>query len=182
MDDAAVIRTCLAGEREAFRLLVERYQREALGHALALVGHHEDARDAVQEAFLDAFRALARFDPTRPFYPWLYVLLRNRCYKLLAGRKRRQAQPLPRAPLLARPAPEATSEVAALEEALLRLSTEDRELITLKHLDGLSYEQLAERLAVLPGTVMSRLYNARQRLRKRLLEQGLFTACSKEKT
>jgi RNA polymerase sigma-70 factor (ECF subfamily) len=121
MDDAAVIRTCLAGEREAFRLLVERYQREALGHALALLGHQEDARDAVQEAFLDAFRSLARFEPTRPFYPWLYVLLRNRCYKLLAGRKCRQAQPLLSAPLLARLAREETSEVAALEEVISRL-------------------------------------------------------------
>jgi RNA polymerase sigma-70 factor (ECF subfamily) len=53
----------------------------------------------------------------------------------------------------------------------LQLNTEDRELITLKHLDGLTYEQLAERLAIPPGTVMSRLYHARRRLRERLVEQ-----------
>ena len=171
MDDVAVIRACQAGDWETFRFLVERYQREALGHALALLGNREDARDAVQEAFLDAYRGLAPFEPTRPFYPWLYVLLRHRCYKLLARRKRRDAQPLPTDPLLAVPTRERAPEVAALEEALFQLSTEDRELITLKHLDGLTYEQLAERLAIPPGTVMSRLYHARRRLRERLVEK-----------
>jgi RNA polymerase sigma-70 factor (ECF subfamily) len=180
MDDVAAIRACQAGDRDAFRFLVERYQREALGHALALVGNREDARDAVQEAFLDAFRAVATLDAARPFYPWLYVLLRNRCYKLLAGRKRRHAESLPAEPLLAVPAPERAGEVGALEEALGRLSAEDRELITLKHLDGLSYEQLAQRLAVPPGTVMSRLYHARRRLRDRLAEQGGSTAWVEE--
>jgi RNA polymerase sigma factor (sigma-70 family) len=59
-------------------------------------------------------------------------------------------------------------ELLALEQALLKLTPEERELITLKHLDGLSYQDLAERLGVAPGTVMSRLYYARQRLKEYL--------------
>jgi DNA-directed RNA polymerase specialized sigma24 family protein len=58
MDEGAIIERCLKGDREAFRFLVERYQKQAVGHALALLGNREDARDAAQEAFIDAFRAL----------------------------------------------------------------------------------------------------------------------------
>ena len=78
MDDVAAIAECLGGDREAFRHLVERYQTEALGHALTIVGDREDALDVVQEAFLDAYRALDRFQSSRKFYPWFYVMLRNR--------------------------------------------------------------------------------------------------------
>ena len=81
MHDAEAIRRCREGEVEAFRHLVHRYQRRALAHARALTGNDADAADAAQSAFLDAFRHLRRFDETREFYPWFYVLLRNRCFK-----------------------------------------------------------------------------------------------------
>ena len=81
MHDAEAIRRCREGEVEAFQHLVLRYQRRALAHARALTGNDADAADAAQSAFLDAFRHLRRFDETREFYPWFYVLLRNRCFK-----------------------------------------------------------------------------------------------------
>jgi RNA polymerase sigma factor (sigma-70 family) len=84
MDDETAIEKYLNGEREEFRYLVESYQRQAIGHAAAILGNFADAPDAVQEAFIDAFRALKNFDRTRRFYPWFYVLLRNRCYKMSA--------------------------------------------------------------------------------------------------
>ena len=87
MDERAAIEKCQKGEREAFRHLVERYQREAAAHAYAILGNREDALDMVQEAFIDAFRSLKNFHVTRRFYPWFYVLLRNRCYKLAAKRR-----------------------------------------------------------------------------------------------
>jgi len=90
MDDQAAIQRCRAGDNEAFRHVVEHYQSEAIGHAIAILGNREDAMDAVQEAFIDAFQALDRLDLTRRFYPWFYVILRNRCYKLVAGRKKRE--------------------------------------------------------------------------------------------
>ena len=86
MHDAEAIRRCREGEVEAFRHLVQRYQRRALAHARALTGNDADAADAAQSAFLDAFRHLRRFDETREFYPWFYVLLRNRCFKRGAPR------------------------------------------------------------------------------------------------
>jgi RNA polymerase sigma-70 factor, ECF subfamily len=167
MDDLSAIQNCRAGDREAYRHLVEKYQSRAVGHAIAITGVREDALDAVQEAFLDAFQALGSFDLRRQFYPWLYAILRNRCFKLLASRKRLEVSSLGeiRTEILAPTSSLSPEELMALERALLALSPEDRELITLKHLDGLSYRELAERLGIAEGTVMSRLYYARQRLR-----------------
>src|SRR5688500_439891 len=88
MDDQTAIQRCRAGDKEAFRHRVERYQAEAVGHAIAILGNREDAMDAVQEAFIDCFRTLDRVDLARRFYPWFYVILRNRCYKV--GRKKRE--------------------------------------------------------------------------------------------
>jgi RNA polymerase sigma-70 factor (ECF subfamily) len=166
MDDAASIEQCLVGNTDAFRCIVERYQAEAMGHALAILGSREDAEDAVQEAFVKAFRALRRFEAGRRFYPWFYTILRNCCFKIAA---RRPAAVDERCESPGIFSPAATQEreppVQLLERALARLSAEDRELITLKHLDGLTYESLAERMTIPAGTVMSRLYHARQRLR-----------------
>ena len=170
MDDWLAIQKCLAGDWESFRHLVEHYQGRAVAHAVAIVTKREDALDAVQEAFLDAFQALGGFDQERQFYPWLYAILRNRCFKLLAVRKKYEVNSLVeiRAEILSPSSGLSPDQLLALERALLALTPEDRELITLKHLDGLSYRELAERLGIAEGTVMSRLYYARQRLREHL--------------
>lgn len=168
MDDATAIRQCRAGDKEAFRYLVERYQAEAVGHAISITGNREDALDAVQEAFIDAYQALGRFDLARRFYPWFYTILRNRCYKLAAGRYKRATDSADEMEILA-PTPTMRPEVSMLlEQAMLELKAEERELIALRHLDGLSYAELAERLEVPLGTIMSRLYHARKRLREKL--------------
>ncbi|MBC8289018.1 MAG: sigma-70 family RNA polymerase sigma factor, partial [Planctomycetes bacterium] len=87
--DAELIQECRTGHLDAFRLLVERYQVEAFAHALSLMGNREDALESVQDALVSAWRAIDRFDVSRPFYPWLYVILRNRCYRNLESRSRR---------------------------------------------------------------------------------------------
>jgi RNA polymerase sigma-70 factor (ECF subfamily) len=166
MDDPAAIEKCQNGNKEAFRFLVERYQKQAAGHAVAIPGNREDALDAVQEAFIDAFQSIRKFDATRRFYPWFYVLLRNRCFKLAAHRK--PADNIEDAEIIAPPENLPREESLALETALLALSNEDRELITLKYLDGLSYDELAEPLEIPRGTVMSRLHHARKLLQAKL--------------
>ena len=166
MDDQAAIKRCQTGEVNAFRHIVEQYQTEAMGHALAILRNREDAKDAVQEAFVRAFRALNRFDTGRRFYPWFYTILRNCCYKLAARRPPQRSQSDQRSEVFVEPRNEdGERESRLLDKALLRLSAEDRELLTLKHLDGLRYAELAERLRIPAGTVMSRLYHARRRLR-----------------
>jgi RNA polymerase sigma-70 factor (ECF subfamily) len=165
MDDKPAIDKCRNGEQEAFRYLVERYQRQAVSHATAILGNREDALDAAQEAFIDAFRALKSFDEARPFYPWFYVLLRNRCYKMAA--RKRETEGVDETVIVASNSM-AREETLALEEALLSLDRQDREIITLKYFDGLSYDELAERLEIPKGTVMSRLFHARRKLQVKL--------------
>ena len=161
MQDAEVIQKCRQGDAEAFRYLVHRYQHRALAHARALTGNDADAADAAQYAFLDVFRHLDSFDEARDFYPWFYVLLRNRCLK--TGRRHDRAGPndLVETAVLGA---ESTEEVFDLRASLDQLRPEDREIILLKHLDGWTYDELAERLAIPRGTVMSRLFHARRRL------------------
>lgn len=166
MNDAAAIEKCLNGEKEAFRYLVERYQKQSVAHAVAILGDREDALDATQEAFIDAFRSLKSFDRTRGFYPWFYVLLRNRCYKMT--RQRRDTENVEETEIIAPREGLPDEERLALEKALLSLSKEDREIVTLKYLDGLSYQEIAEFLEIPRGTVMSRLFYARKQLQAKL--------------
>jgi RNA polymerase sigma-70 factor, ECF subfamily len=170
MDDLIALKNCVDGDKESFRYLVERYQNQAVGHATAVMGNREDALDAVQEAFIDAYRAIDRFDFSRRFYPWFYVLLRNRCFKMLASMGRRDTvQSLEETLILTPHLESSIEETLSLEAALLTLSPEDRELITLKYLDGLSYQELAELLQIPKGTVMSRLFYARRQLQAELI-------------
>ena len=162
MDDAEAVRQCLSGDRQAFRHLVHRYQARALAHARALVGDDAGAADASQEAFLDAFRSLARFDVEREFYPWFYVLLRNRCFK----QRSRPGTRLESPPVTDSEAAGGSSREEAfdLRRAIGRLDPSDRELVLLKHLEGWTYDELSGRLGIPRGTVMSRLFHARRRL------------------
>jgi len=166
MDDSTVVKKCQNGEKDAFRTLVERYQRQAAGHAIAILFNREDALDAVQDAFIDAFKAINSFDKSRPFYPWFYVLLRNRCYKITA--KKRETESVEDIEIFAPQSGLPSEERFALEKALHSLPKEDREIITLKYLDGLSYDELAENLQIRKGTVMSRLFYARRQLHAKL--------------
>lgn len=166
MDDEIAIEKCRNGEQDAFRHLVERYQKQAVGHATAILASREDALDAAQEAFIDAFRALKNFDSSRPFYPWFYVLLRNRCFKLVA--RKREMESIDETVIVASNSAAQSEDVLVLENALRALDMEDREIITMKYLDGLSYNELAERLQIPKGTVMSRLFHARRKLQAKL--------------
>ena len=165
-DDGIAIEKCRNGEREAFRHLVEKYQRQAISHATAILGSREDALDAAQEAFIDAFRAVKQFDSSRPFYPWFYVLLRNRCFKLAA--RKRETESIDETVIVAPNSTAQSERILALENALRSLDMEDREIVTLKYFDGLSYNELAERLQIPKGTVMSRLFHARKKLQAKL--------------
>jgi len=164
MDDSATVQRCLEGEPDAFRMLVERYQGRALGHAIAIIRNRDDAQDAVQDAFLNAHRALHTFDRERVFYSWFYAILRNCCYKLLARRRMDAVDHAVRLDLLESPTLPVDDRLA-IERALAALSPTDREIVMLRHFDGLSYAELADSLGIPIGTVMSRLFNARKRLR-----------------
>ena len=165
MDDAAATRACRAGNVDAFRHFVDRYQHRALAHARLLTRNDADAADATQEAFVDAFRGLDGFDSARQFYPWFYVLLRNRCFKQQSRRATRaESGVLPPA----RIGPDVSEHQLDLWRAIDRLAPDDAELVVLKHIEGWTYDELAAALDIPRGTVMSRLFAARQRLQRLL--------------
>jgi RNA polymerase sigma-70 factor, ECF subfamily len=161
MDDAAATRACRTGSVDAFRHFVDQYQGRALAHARVLTRNEADAADATQEAFVDAFRNLHAFDPARPFYAWFYVLLRNRCFKQRSRRGTRLESGVESATAVD---PGLSEGQLDLWRAIDRLAPDEAELIVLKHIEGWTYEELSRTLGVPRGTVMSRLYAARQRL------------------
>jgi RNA polymerase sigma-70 factor, ECF subfamily len=167
MEDADAVARCLSGNRDAFRILVEKYQHRALAHALRILRNRDDALDAVQDAFVSAHQGLRGFDRARSFYGWFYAILRTRCLKTI-GRRRREPVDAGMDVNLLIARGLGPDEHLGLERALAALSATDREVVTLRHLDGLTYEELAQYLEIPIGTVMSRLYNARRRLRELL--------------
>ncbi len=161
MDDAAATRACRTGNVNAFRHFVDRYQGRALAHARLLTRNEADAADATQEAFVDAFRNLGAYDPARQFYAWFYVLLRNRCFKQRSRRgTRSESGIVPDSGV----DPGVSEQQLDLWRAIERLMPDDAELVVLKHIEGWTYEELSAALGIPRGTVMSRLYGARQRL------------------
>jgi RNA polymerase sigma-70 factor (ECF subfamily) len=182
LDDRDLILRCQAGDRSAFEPIVLRYNRRAAAFALGWTGNREDALELSQEAFARAYRALHRFDPSRPFYPWFHRILKNLCIDHLGRARRLHEVPLDDvAPIASdRSSPQERAERAerrrAVWEALRRLSPMDREILILREFQGLTYAELATVLQIPKGTVMSRLHNSRKRLRAELeaLHPDLF--------
>ena len=181
--DALLVRRAKSGDTRAFGTLVQRYMRRAYYAALGLVGSSEDAMDLSQEAFVRAFRARHTIDPDRPFYAWLYQIIRRLCFNHTRDRRTRRrgieaagdwlvdqatARTASMNPERALESAEARQRVA---EALESLSDRDREVLVLKEFEGLRYREIAEVIGVPIGTVMSRLYSARRRLAAALEEE-----------
>lgn len=174
--DDELVRRAQRGDRKAFGKLVERYMRRAYYSALGLVGSAEDAMDLSQEAFVRAFRARQTIDPERPFFAWLYQIIRRLCFNHTRDRRTRrrgidaaqnwlvdqaQSRNSGTHPEQALAADEARRRV---RDALELLSEKDREVLVLKEFEGLRYREIADVLQIPIGTVMSRLYSARRRL------------------
>jgi len=172
-DEAAAIAACQRGDRQAFELIVRRYTARALGAARMLTRDAALAEDAAQDAFVRAYRAIRRFRRGEPFYPWFYRILKNCCLTTLKRRggyspsiDAEGAPPTP-APPFDPTATLAKDELrAAVREAMTHLSEPHREILHLSHFEGLSYKEIAACLDIPIGTVMSRLWAARQALKK----------------
>jgi RNA polymerase sigma-70 factor, ECF subfamily len=174
-DEGALVRRAQAGDAEAFGVLVERHMRRAYAAALALVNTREDALDLSQEAFARAFRARGTIDPERPFYAWFYQILRRLCFNFLRDRRTRARRLDAGAEWLAKeaagraaPGPDRAFEQSEAQRrvaaAIERLPAREREVLALKDFEGLTYREIAGLVGIPTGTVMSRLYAARQRL------------------
>jgi len=175
--DAAAIYSRGLTSTDAFEQFVKRYMKDAYFIALGLVGNRDDALELSQEAFLKAYRNRKQLSSSDKIFPWFYRILRNLCFSHLRKRRLRQAASLDDSQM-GRPAPQVGDsfdpEVIAqkgetqkrLWRAIARLDEKHREVIILRHFRGLSYEQMAQMLFCNKGTVTSRLYYARKRLKE----------------
>jgi RNA polymerase sigma-70 factor, ECF subfamily len=186
--DRALIAKAQAGDTAAFRSLVERHQRRAFSIALSLVRDENDARELVQDAFLRVFKGLGSFQGGSSFFTWLYRIITNLSIDLIRkpGRqggdlddKRLDAEDAqePDFALLSRIDGADPAEVvrrreiaARLQVALEALPSYHRGVIVMREIEGLSYEEMAQVMGVSKGTIMSRLFHARQKLQRALVD------------
>jgi RNA polymerase sigma-70 factor (ECF subfamily) len=169
------------GDPAAFDLLVELLRPRAARVAMGFVGSREDALDLSQDTFLKVFRSRASFRESEPFLPWFHRILRNTCFSHLRKQGRLKPSQSPGADgdepdfEIQDHEAEVPLECAAGSElardfwvAFRGLSARDREILTLRHFHDASYGEIALSIGIPEGTVMSRLFHARRRLRDRL--------------
>lgn len=193
--DREAVARARRGDHDAFRVLVERYQGRAYRLALRVLRDEEQARDAVQDAFLKAYVNLGRFEGRSSFYTWLYRLVMNLC---LDAKRRDHSARVVETPEPAdlerlvgsegRPAGELAFRAheegpesaldrgelrAGLARAIEELPDAARETLILREVEGLSYADIAATLGIPKGTVMSRLHYARRRVQDWMRRAGL---------
>jgi RNA polymerase sigma-70 factor (ECF subfamily) len=179
--EEALIERCRRGSKEAYEAIVRKYMKDAYFIAMGLVGNREDALDLSQEAFFRAYNNIATLNAKWGFFPWFYQILRNLCFSHLRKRRVRQSYSLDELTADGKAAfsddcaaPEAAMAQTELQrevwDAVNQLDDKHREVIILRHFRNMSYEQMAEMLFCNVGTVTSRLYYARKKL-KEILER-----------
>jgi RNA polymerase sigma-70 factor, ECF subfamily len=175
-----LIALCLSGRTAAFEPLVRRHEGPARLIAEGMLGDPDDAADVVQDAFVKAYRALRQLKTGSAFGPWFRTIVRNQCRDHLrsspAGRRVSwEADALGREGASESDGSGAIerSEISrAVHAALAKLSPEQREVLVLKEMEGLSYAAIAEETGVPAGTVASRIHHARAALRRIVFEAG----------
>ena len=185
-NEKALVQQAKAGDRNAFAALVSAYEGKIYNLALRYLGNREDAMDASQEVFLRVFRFLPGFQEESGFSTWIYRIGVNVCKDMLVKRNKRNELSLElpddeddyRTVEVAdeRYDPQAIVEQSDLREslasAIAELPQQQREMIVLRDIQGLSYEEIGQVLCLESGTVKSRLSRAREKLRNFLTQNG----------
>ena len=182
MTEQELVRAAAGGDTEAFERLVRTYENKIYHLALRMCGSADEAADIAQEAFLAAWRGLPSFRGEAGFATWLYRLTSNAAIDYLRRQKKQRGdmslddEELGLDAVDSAPGPQETAEGSELRAAvaagLNQLSEGHRQVLVLREVQGLSYEEIASVLEVDMGTVKSRISRARSSLRKILLENG----------
>jgi len=169
--DGEIVRAVLAGDRERYAQLVERYRDRYARYAARMLGSADAAEDAVQDAFVRAYDQLAQCKEPDKFVGWFFLILRNRCF---AERRRDRTSTSLKAAegVAAEDRTDGGAETAerrrALQLALLEMTPDQREVFVLKHVEELSYGEISERLSTSVASLKMRMHRAYDKLRKQL--------------
>lgn len=184
--EAAVIQAVLDGDVNAYEALVKEYEKNVYNLALRMTGNSEDAADMAQEAFIKAYNSLTAFRGDSKFSVWLYRIVSNVCLDFLRSRSRKQTVSLSTEnddgeEVELDIADETHSPEQLLDRSLTRdavrrglaaLPPDHREILLLREIQGLSYEEIADVLGLEAGTVKSRIFRARKKLCSFLIKDG----------
>jgi RNA polymerase sigma-70 factor (ECF subfamily) len=172
--DAALVNDCRNGDRRAMSQLVSQYQRPVYNAAYRILGNEDDAADTTQTVFLKVFEHIVDYDPKFKFFSWVYRIAINE--SLNQVKKRRKQEPLADSQESTWQGPaevlESTRLCQRVQGALMTLNVDYRSVVVLKHISGCSYQQISEILQLPVKTVKSRLYTARQMMKKTLQSDG----------
>lgn len=176
-EEYSIIERCREGESEVYAVLVQRYQNMVYNLAYRILGDAESAKDIAQDSFISAYNSLREFRNGSRFSTWLYSIVTNKCKDHLRGRKPTVSiDDLAETTASGGQTPEAAlctkQAVRSLQAALDTLPVECREILVLKHLEGLDYKEMEAVLGVSANTLKVRTHRARELLRKCLVERG----------
>jgi RNA polymerase sigma-70 factor (ECF subfamily) len=177
-DEEAVIRKCLAGDKDAYSVLVERYKSMAYNVAYRMVGDADTAKDLAQESFIAAYAGLERFQFNSKFSSWLYSIVLNKCRDHLRLAKDTVstddlAEVMPDKGISPEQATSAHQSSDLLQKALDALSPEHREVLILKHIEELDYQEIAAITGASVPALKVRAHRGREMLRKVLEKAGV---------
>jgi len=185
-EDKILVQRAKEGDEAAFKELVLRYQRKVYMIVYSMISNHQEALDKVQEVFLRVHRHLPSFEGTSSFYTWMYRIAVNICIDHYRRRKLQsyeyddsfrhgpalQEEVFPVVSSASRETPTGRllrEELAAkIRDALDKLPPKHRQVLILRELEGLSYQEIADVVGISIGTVMSRLFHARKKMQSRL--------------
>jgi RNA polymerase sigma-70 factor (ECF subfamily) len=184
-EDCGLVTACQGGDVDAFEVLVRKYQKRMVNIAVRMTGDYEDACEIVQESFLSAYKSIKRFRGEAKFSTWLYAICINHAKNQMRSEKNRSRYVQPPGDLLENERGSLVYQAASddrpileqlekkevdekVQECICSLEDEYREVLVLRDIQGLSYEEIRGILDIPEGTVKSRLFRARESLRNRL--------------
>jgi len=187
-EDQELIIAHKAGDESAFPVLVRRYENRVFNHCVRMVNDREESADLTQEVFLKVFRNIQNYEHTYSFYTWLYRITVNCCIDFIRKKKRHapkvslsyhsydeagsgKEQDVPDVTFTPERFMDDQETTRVLHEAIGKLSEKMRAIILLKEIEGFSYEEIADILGCSRGTVKSRLFRARERLKEILVTE-----------
>ena len=183
ISDAAVVAQVLAGDKDAFRLLVERHTRSIYSVVYRMTGNQHDAEELLQETFLRAYKSLHRFELRSSFSTWLYRIAVNRCLDFLKAKKMTDVYQIAENPgedeggreiqvASTNPGPERLVLSAEARQKVARaiglLSPAERMAFTMRHMEGKSIEEISKALNVRASAAKNSIFRAVQKIRQEL--------------